>query len=102
MVAEGRIVSQVTAYGDESAPFRVWVAEAVGVTEHHYVQSVRAGVEMLAGELHNLGMAAGLEERDGPEWVEWYDDRGCDIDEILAEAEGGPITLLGDALNIFD
>lgn len=98
-MTQGRITRQITEYGDASQPYRVWVARAVGIIDHHYVPSVRAAVDLLTDSHRRAGIAAGLEEREAVtwlEWHEWYDDRGCDVNEIIYEAGGEPVVLLDE------
>lgn len=82
----GVVTSQTTEYGDREHKYRVWVCvNAPGIMEHHYFGSVPEAVVAVAHGLGDGAEAAGLEERDGTEWVEYSDDRGCDLDELVEE-----------------
>lgn len=82
---EGRLVSRIVAFGDDDHDYRVWIAQNVGDIEHHYFPTVREAVAAVADGLGDGAMVAGLEERDGFDWYEYYDDRGCDLDELVEE-----------------
>lgn len=88
---ERRIIAQTAAEGDESLPFRLYaIARGEGMTqqtEYRYIATVDEAVRLVADEGWGDGYnVAGLEEHfpDG-EWGEFYDDRGCDLDELVEE-----------------
>ena len=71
-------------YGDLTAPLRVWITDGVGQLRNYYVRNPGEAVDVLLAKGGGAA-AAGLEERENEGWLEWYDDWGCDIGDLLEE-----------------
>ena len=71
-------------YGDTGSPLRVWIADGVGQLRYYHVRNPDEAMDVLLVKGGGAA-AAGLEEREDGDWDEWYDDRGCDIDDLLEE-----------------
>ena len=76
-----------------SEKLRVWYVENVpGNPIYFHVSSVQEAKlkieELTHADLHNPDVysnAMGLEEYDGEEWTEYYDEQGRDIMELMYE-----------------
>jgi hypothetical protein len=77
---------------------RIWWHRRYSDTEGHTVRIPVTSVEDAIRVLDVLAMsevedetvylnAGGLEVMEGTEWVDWYDDDGRNIDEIMAERD---------------
>ena len=71
-------------YGTMDTLLRVWIAGEVAIMRYYYVSDVDEAVDVIA-DYGDGAAVVGLESRAADEWSEWYDDRGCSIDEIVGE-----------------